>query len=212
MLDYVAIANLALGHIGEDDRISAPDEQSRVARIIRNAWKGSFLFVLSQANWGFALRTLELTARVADADWPIALERTPFPLPSDLVRLTEIIAPAFLIEDDDAFSIECGPNGQEILVADDGPITIRYVRTGTDIEDPGRWSPSFDQAFQFYLAWQISDPLAADKPRKDRALAAYGAALRDARRANNKLKAPKGNADTPWSRARAIGIERAPGV
>jgi hypothetical protein len=45
------------------------------------------------------------------------------------------------------------------------------VRDGADIADPARWTPAFDQAFAWRLAWQISDEMGADKARKDRALA-----------------------------------------
>jgi hypothetical protein len=36
--------------------------------------------------------------------------------------------------------------------------------------------------------------------------------LAKARKANNKFKAPKGNAMTNWSRARIVGTNRIPGV
>jgi hypothetical protein len=63
LLSYVPIANHALGHIGEDDRISDPDEDSRAAREIKTAWETTRLFVLADANWSFATRTFELAAR-----------------------------------------------------------------------------------------------------------------------------------------------------
>lgn len=215
MFDYVTIANLALNHIGEADEIAAPGETGKAATAIRKAWRPSILFVLSEANWSFALRTVALTARAADAAWPVALERTAFILPGDLVRLTEIIEPELELDDPelgDRYSIECGPNGTELQVEEDGPITIRYVRSGADVEDPARWTPAFVKAFQFYLAWQIADALAAKQSRKDRAIAAYADAIRLAKRVNNKTKAPKGNATTEWSRSRVIGQSRVPNV
>lgn len=215
MFDYVTIANLAAQHLGEDERIAAPDESSKLARAVRTAFVPAFKFVLSEANWSFALRTVALTQRAADASWPIALERNPFPLPADLARLTEIIDPELDLDDPEAgqrYSIECGPNGEELLVDEDGPITIRYVRYGADLEDPARWTPAFVKAFQFYLAWQIADALAAKQSRKDRAIAAYADAIRLAKRVNNKTKAPKGNATTEWSRSRVIGQSRVPNV
>lgn len=204
LLSYVAIANLALGHIGEDDRISDPDENSRAAREVKTAWEPTRLFVLADANWSFAIRTLELAARPADPLWPIALGRTAFPLPADLVNLAEIIDPD-LYDDDDEFAIEGGPNGSELLVESDGPITVRYVRDGLDIADPARWSPGFSEAFAFRLAWQISDPLSADKGRKDRADVAYTKALRKAKKANARTKPFRQNPPTEWSQARRGG-------
>jgi hypothetical protein len=211
-LSYVPIANLSLGHIGEDDRISDPDEDKRAARAIKTAWEGTRLFVLSEANWAFAIRTVELTARAAIADWPIALGRTAFPLPADLVTLVAIVDPD-LDFDNDLYSIEGGPVTQELLAEETGPITIRYVRDGADIANPERWSPGFVEAFAWRLAWQISDTLAADKARKDRAFAASEKALTKAKRANGRMKASTGGEITPWSRARLFGATpRAPGT
>jgi hypothetical protein len=85
-----------------------------------------------------------------------------------------------------------------------GPITIRYVRDGQDIADPSRWSPGFAEAFAFRLAWQISDPLSADKGRKDRAENSYAKALRKARKSNARTKPFRRNPRSDWARARHV--------
>jgi hypothetical protein len=210
-LSYVPLANLALNHIGEDDRISAPDEDSKPARAVARAWELTRLFVLAAAHWSFAVRTVELVARVDLPEFPIAGGLTAFPLPPDLVTLVEIREPKCL-QDPDSYSIEGGPEGTEILCDELGPIVLRYVRDGVDIADPSRWTPAFAEAFAFRLAWQISDALAADKARKDRAFANYQAALKLAKRTNARMKAPIGHAETPWSAARRTGFQRAPGT
>jgi hypothetical protein len=211
-LTYVPIANRALGHLGEDDRIDAPDEASRPARAVKRAWEATRQFVLAQAHWSFALRTVALTQRVPQDEWPIALGRNAFPLPADLVELVEIVQPDCLVDDDDAYSIERGPNGQEILADDPGPIVVRYVRDGLDISDPTSWPPAFVAAFTYRLAWEISDALGADKGRKDRALNAYDRELRLARRANARTKPRQRNREGDWVKSRQRGFDRAPGT
>jgi hypothetical protein len=204
---YVAIANMALGHLGEDDTISSPDEESRAARVVATHWDTTRLVVLEEAAWSFASRTVELVQRADDPKWPIALNRKPFPLPADLVTLAEIVDPN-LNDDDDEFAIEGGPSGTELLVEDDGPITIRYVRDGADIADPMRWSAAFVTAFAFRLAWQIADGMAADKGRKDRALNSYNSAILKAQRANARTKPFRRNPRSDWARARHSGRSR----
>lgn len=212
MLTYVPIANLALQHIGEDDRIDDPDEGSRPARIVKNAFEPTFNFIIGKANWAFATRTVELAKRATNVNWPLALDRVAFPLPSDMVRFVEIIDPE-LDDEDDSYSIEGGPGGAELLTEDPGSsITIRYIRTGADLLDPTRWTPDFIEAFTWRLAWQISDPLSADKGRKDRALNAYNDAISAAKRANRRMKGRRGNYRTDWDRSRIVGVERAPGT
>lgn len=211
MLSYVPIANTALQHLGESDRIATETEDSRPARAVKAGWEPTRLFILAEANWSFAIRTVEIAERPADPGFPIALNRKAFPLPADLVTLVEIVEPRCL-EDPDSYSIEGGPNGTEILTDVAGPLTIRYVRDGADIADPARWTPAYIEAFTFRLAWQMSDELAADKARKDRALGASEKALKLARRSNARTKAAQAPAITPWSAARRLGVQRAPGV
>lgn len=210
-MNRVQLSNLALQHIGEDDRITSPDDNSRPARIIRNAWDATFEFVLGEANWGFALRTVIIGKRAPNVGFPIALTGyNAFPLPVELVRLVEIVDPD-LTDDNNEFTIEGGPNGNELIADEAGPLTIRYVANRVEFRDPARWPTLFCEAFAFRLAWQISDALSADKGRKDRAEKAGEVALSRARRANNKLKAPIGNAETPWSRARRTASFPIPG-
>jgi hypothetical protein len=215
MFDQVTLGNLALQHLGEDERIASIDESSKPARAIKTAFIPAFLFVASEANWAEFMQTVELTKRTVNADFPIALDRNAFPLPAEMLRLVEIIDPELDLEDPEAgqrYSIEGGPTGLELQVDEDGPLTVRLIRDRAEFRDPSRWSAAFAKAFQFYLAWQIADALAAKQSRRDRVLGSYGDALRLAKRVNNKTKAPKGNADTAWSRARIIGAPRAPGV
>lgn len=204
LLSYVEIANLALQHLGEDDRIGDPNEDSRPARAVKRAWEPARMFVLADVNWSFATRTATLSARPPSEDWPIALGRTAYPLPPDLVNLVEIVDPD-LNDDDDEFAIEAGPDGAELLAEYSGPIVIRYVFDGAAIASPERWPANFVKAFSFYLAWQISDSLAAKTSRKDRALNSYGRALGGARKANARTKPFRRNPPSDWARARHSG-------
>lgn len=204
LFSIVELGNLALQHLGEDDRISDPNEDSRAARTVKRAWEPTRLLVLAELSWSFACRTVELAARPPMAEWPIALGRTAFPLPPDLVNLAEIVEPD-LYDESDEFAIETGPNGAELLVDDPGPIVIRYVRDGADIRDPARWSAAFIEAFTARLAWQISDALAAKTSRKDRAERSYFQALRKAKKSNSRTKPMRRAAPTDWSRARHSG-------
>lgn len=213
-LSYVPLANIALGHLGEDDRISAPNDDSKAARAIKSAWEPTRQFVLAEAHWSFASRTVDLTQRPDNPEWPIALGRKAFPLPSDLVTFVEIVEPEYLDDEEDRYTIEGGPDGGlEILADEAGPITVRYIRDSKAIADPSRWPPAFAEAFAFRLAWQISDELGADKARKDRALTASDRALKLARRGNTRTKGRRRQHGGDWVRARhSYGSPRAPGV
>lgn len=204
MLDQVALANQALGHIGEDDQIQDLNEDRKAARTVKLHWEPTRLFVLSKVNWSFASRTIEITARDVNPEWPIAGGRSAFPLPVDMIRFVEILDPE-LGDDDNEFSIETGPNGQEIIAAYTDVITIRIVLDSPQVRDPARWPAEFAEAFSYRLAYDISDTLSADKARKAQARNEFAIALRDAKKANARTKPYRRNPPTDWTRARQRG-------
>jgi hypothetical protein len=158
--------------------------------------------VLAQANWSFAIRTVELAPSAGSVDWPIALGRNAFPLPADMARFVEIVDPE-LDDQDDSYSIEGGPTEPSCYATETGPITVRYVRTGADLEDPLKWPANFVEAFTWRLAWQIAEPLSADKGRKDRALQSF-------RRSDPRGQARQQPDEGPQGRFRDAVVGRPP--
>lgn len=206
-IDYVTVANLATGFFGEDDQISAPDEDSKPARTVAAAWNAVRAFVLAKSDWSFASRRVNLAARAPSDEWPVIGFERAFPLPQDFIRLIDV-GGIRLGEDD--YAIEAGPSRRELLVDRTGPLVLRYV---FDQEDVTRWSPEFVEAFSMRLAWQIADRLSGDKQRKQQALDAYTRAIGEARGSDARQKPPRDQAETDWSRARhGYGCTRAPGT
>jgi hypothetical protein len=201
--DYVTIANLALGLIGEDDAITSPDESSKAAREIKNAWDMVRRFVLAEANWSFGLRTAELTARPATAEHPILLYASAFPLPPDMLKFVELVDEAL----DEDYSIEAGPDSEEILVNSNGPLFVRYIR---DVDSPERWSPAFVEAFTARLGWQICDAMSGSQSRKTSAGKAYAVAIAKAKKDNNRRKTRRVHAATPFTEGRSSLFPGAP--
>jgi hypothetical protein len=130
MLTYVPIANTALQHLGEADRIVAPEEDSKPARAIGGVGANPPLCACGGA---LELRDPHDRDRRSSDDpkFPIALGRKAFPIPADCVTFIEIVEPCSL-DEEDSYSIEAGPTGMEILCDHPGPLTIRYVRDGED--------------------------------------------------------------------------------
>jgi hypothetical protein len=200
----VEIANLATGFFGEDDQIRSPDDDSKPARTVRAVWSLVRKFVHSKANWSHGLRTVNLSARAANGAFPLVSHAYAYPLPARFARLARIVEPKGAR---DAYAIQRGPAGREILTDYAGPLTIEYVE---DVEDPARWSPEFVEAFAMRLAWQICDRLSGDKGRKKDAENAYRAALSEARGSDARQQAPRDHAATPWTSARRDVSMRAP--
>ena len=195
--DYVTVANLATGFIGDDDLISAPDEQSKPARTVAAVWDEVRRFVLSKNDWTFARRRLELAARPATAEDPVIGFDNAFPLPVDCRRLCEILEPLDCV---DAYALGANVEGKGEILADTiGPLKIRYI---ADVVDPALWSDGFTEAFAMRLAWQICDRLSGDKARKTDANRAFELALRRAGGVNAKQDPPRSLGRGDWVRAR----------
>jgi hypothetical protein len=192
-MNRVQLSNLALQHIGEDDRITSPDESSRPARILRNAWDATFEFILGEANWSFAILTRALVARAVNTNFPLALERTAFPLPADLVRLVEIVDPALERRQRRVLRSRAGPNGSELLVrgnrADHDPLRRQPRR----VRRPGALAAAVLRSLR--VPPRVADLRRAggrQGPQGSRRARAAEEMLAKARKANNKFKAPAG--------------------
>lgn len=189
MADYVTIANLALSKIGEDDQIRDPDQDSHAARTVRAVWDQIRRAVLRAHPWNFALKRFECAARTGAVPHPW---ENAFPLPSDCVRLIEVLDPASVR---DTYELE----GRELLADTAGPVFIRYV---SDITETALWDDLFVEAFACRLAFQIADRITGDRGRKDDCWQAYRFALREAKGTDARENPPIPFPDSSWVTAR----------
>lgn len=200
----VEIANMATGFFGEDDQIRSPDDDTKPARSVRAVWSLVRKFVLTKADWSHAKRRARLSARTADANFPIIGFTYAYPVPARFIRLVRILEPVGARDD---YQLQRGPSGREILTDWAGPLEIEYIE---DVEDPALWSAEFKDCFAMRLAWQVADRLSGDKGRKEQALKAYKEALRDGKNSDARQQAPREHAPTPWNSARRNPDLRAP--
>jgi hypothetical protein len=196
--DFVTIANLAVGFVGDDDQIREPSEDSKPARTVRAAWESVRQFVICAAEWNFAMRRAWLPAREISIEKPVIGFQNAYPLPHDCLRFVELLE-----LQDVRYQIENG----EILADWTGALPIRYE---VDVAETALWSPEFVEAFSMRLAWQIADRLSGDKQRKQQAKDAYDGVIRKARGTDARQNPPRTHPETDWSRARRAGTARAP--
>jgi hypothetical protein len=188
--DYVTVANLALSKLGEDDQLRDPDQDSHAARSVRAVWDPIRRAVFRKGKFNCSMTRAELAAQSPTSlgylsPYPF-LNR--FPVPSDLLRLVEVLDPPAVRE---RYKLE----RKAILADTDGPLFIRYA---ADIVDVGDWDDLFVQAFAARLAFQIADRITGDRGRKSDSWAEYKAAIADAGGVDAKEDPPEEPYDSSW--------------
>lgn len=161
MADYVAVANLAMQKLGANDRISAPDQDSDVARTIAAAWdivrERTIRGGKHAPKWNFALRYADVPARAPSASNPLPYGWTSaFPFPDRCLRVVEIVRPEAAIR---FWKVA----NNEILTSTAGPLGLWYL---IDVEEISLWDALFVDTFAARLAYQTADRITGDMGRK----------------------------------------------
>jgi hypothetical protein len=193
--DFVSVANMALGRVGEPYRILDQAEDTHPARTIQTEWDNARRAVLRRGKFNFAMRRAVLTPQAAtDPNY-----QTPapylyrFPLPGDCLRVVEIF---------DALGCIVGDYKDEdraILCNDSGPLTLRY---GRDVTEIGNWDDLAVQALVARLGYAIADTLTADRGRKSDCWSEFQRLTKDAAGVDAKEDPPEAPYDSSWVTAR----------
>jgi hypothetical protein len=155
----VDICNLALAMLGED-RITSLEDESSVAELCSVNWAGARDFVLAARPWSFAIVRRSLAAAAEAPEWGPS---NAFPLPSSVLRVLSAGDGTYELED---WRVE----GRQVVATFDGPVMVRCIER---VEDPGQFSPGFEQALAAYLAYVIAVPLTENRSLKSELWSEY---------------------------------------
>lgn len=143
------VANLAITLIKGTPvtSIDPPDRGSKTAKIAAQWYDDARREALSETDWDFAIKRVQISASPAPAfGWSASYQ-----LPSDFIRIATIGD-----EDNpltsDYYKIENG----FILCNEDAPLNVRYIY---DIEDITKFSPKFLMAFAKKLSSYLAHGL-----------------------------------------------------
>lgn len=191
MTDYVTIANLAAGLIGEDDQLRSPDDDTHMGRTFKAAWNAVRQAATRDHTWNFAMARKGLVAEALD-DVPYPWGYS-YPLPAECLRLVEVL--------------NCGAReyqleGRSILTNSTGPVYIRFLR---DIPETADWDATFVDAFAALMAFTTGNRIAGSAYDKDAGWKIYKAKLSEAKRVDARENPPVEFEPTSWELARFGG-------
>lgn len=200
MASKTQICNRALTKIGPK-RIADLTEESEPARVCADVFTTLAQAEIRRHAWSFALKRAILAATVTAPAFGYA---TAYNLPADCLRLVMIDSAwvfATLREVDTDPLAGYAIEGRQLLTNHTGALNVRYVQDLSG--DTSAWDASFVEAFACRMAVEIAPSLTKISEEKLRGLKQmYGAAVKDAQRANAIELPPSVAPDGSWVTAR----------
>jgi hypothetical protein len=198
MSNYVTIANLAAIKMGTQARISAPNDDTVLARKIAQIWDIERRATIREGAWNFAMRREGVAAAAGAVPYPW---QSAFPLPATALRLIEVLNR----EVGSDFQLE----GRAVLCDTAGPLYLRFL---IDVPEPAEWDESFAEAFACRLAWKAGKSICGSTYSEDQGAADYAQAMGKAK-STDSLENPRieqeevgwvtarfGAGEAPWGR------------
>jgi len=178
----IAIGNRALQKLAAGS-ITALSDGSVLGDAVGLVYSDTRDFVLSQANWNFAIKRVVLTALSSVPSWGFAAEYT---LPADSIRVVKI-------EDarPDDWSVEDG----KILSKQGTTINVLYIYRNVDTTT---YSQVFIEALSARIALELTEHLVQSRTKKETMAAEYNDAIRVARQINKLEGTPNLLDDGSW--------------
>ena len=200
MASQTEICNLALTKLGESNRITTIDDDTKPARELKAVYDMTRDALLRGHRWHFAMTRTALASLVAAPAWGYD---TQFQLPPDFLRL-DFVGDFYVGTDLSEFrgteSMFYALEGGKLLCDLDDPLNIRYVAR---IEDTSLYDPLFNEAFACKLGLQAVEALTQSNSKQESIAAQYDVAIREAKRTNAIERPPTPLADDTWMTARA---------
>lgn len=169
----VQICNMALGHIGVGQRISALSDDSEEARACDTYFEPDRNLVLEAFPWNFAGKrsVLALVEEDPNADWGYA-----YRWPTGCLKPLHIISGLRPDPAPPPYEIGHDDNGR-LIFSDENPATLLYT---AELTNPQWWPAAFAVALSWRLAADIAFQLEASASLRDRAMQGYQQALVEA--------------------------------
>lgn len=199
MSSVVDICNLALSWLGEKPIISLDDEGDAAALCKAN-YAPLRDAVLESAEWTFATKRLRLTP-ISEND-PVWADfgGSRFQIPPEVLRVIGVFQ-----------DVEMQPWSRLIHEQEDKMIIVRQVRTSifirgiVRVEDPNKFTPSFEQALAERMAWEMSIPVTNSPQIEQGKGQKYGIKVTDATALNGMNQTSKQVRASWLNRARNRG-------
>lgn len=189
MASKLSIYRLAANHLGQEEEILDPGDDTRITRAFGGAWDSARRAALRKNNWNFATKRARLTADTAAPEFEYDCA---FTMPADFVRLVDVVGP-YTRDRDWVFE------GGKIL-ANAAPLLIRYVYDCTAVS---LWDDMFEMGMSIKLAELVCVTITGDVGLAEKLGKRFDGQFSDAQQVDATENPPVEFDPDPWLLARA---------
>lgn len=181
MPSVIDICNSALDKVGQTPIMSLTDG-NKAAKLCNRNWPLVRDKVLRACGWNFAIKRAVLAPSVTAPAWGFGAS---FPLPTDLLRLVDV-----LDHTTDEYQVE----GRSIL-ANGSALYIRYVAR---VEDPNVYDSMFCESAALALAVELCEPMTQSTSKLQALVSLYDDSIAVAKSADAQENPPARFEEDSW--------------
>ncbi len=189
MVSKLSIYRLAANHLGQEEEILDPSDDTRLTRAFDGAWDSARRASLRANNWNFATKRKRMPADTIKPEFEYDCA---FTMPADFVRLVDVVGP-FSRDRDWVFE------GGKIL-ANAAPLLIRYVYDCTSVT---LWDDMFEMAMSIKLAELVCVTITGNDALAERLGKRFEGLFSSAQQVDATENPPVDFDPDPWLLARA---------
>jgi hypothetical protein len=184
----LTIFGLVAQHLGQDEGLIDPDQDTRLTVAINTVWDVARKAALRRNAWNFAIERVVLPALSETPAFGFGYQ---FTLPADFVRLVDVDGPIPQARD---WKLEGGK-----LLGNASPLQILYVRDCIEID---RWDDLFELAVSYKVAELIAVQITGDANVKVECRNSFNDLFGDAQATDAHENPPQDFDEDPWVTAR----------
>jgi len=185
MPSVVEVCNKALDKLGHG-AITSLNDGTKAANLCLRSWEMVRDEMLRAHPWNFAVKRLALAPSDETPAWGFSYA---FPIPSDYLRMIEILDSAQFNHQIESNNILCDE-------------TVLYVRYIYKVTDPNQYDSMFVDVVATRLAIELCEPLTQSNTKKNELIKDLDAALTNAKRVDGQENPPVSFAEDDWITAR----------
>lgn len=185
MPSVVEICNKALDKLGHG-AITSLNDGTKAANLCLRNWEMIRDETLRIHPWNFAVKRISLAASAEAPAWGFT---SAFPVPSDYLRLIEILG-------SDSFEYQIESNN---ILCDESVLYVRYIYKVTD---PNQYDASFIDVVSTRLAVELCEPLTQSNTKKNELIKDLDMSLTNAKRVDGQENPPVSFVEDDWITAR----------
>lgn len=184
----LSVYRLVASHLGQDEEILDPSDETKLTRAIASVWDAARRMSLRKNNWNFAGKRVAINP---EEEPPAFGYSFAFRKPDDFVRLADVDGP---MPQDRDWKFEGG-----YILANSAPLQVLYIYDCTDV---AMWDDLFEMAISLKIAELVALNITGSQSLSEICARKFAAMFSDAQQIDATENPPQEFDMDPWLVAR----------